>query len=61
MAVHEGRTGRQPTIRLVEWQKWATVSDIIRMYVYTLHLRHEDPILAILCIELRNYYYHSCW
>ena len=52
MAVHQGRRSRLLTIRLVDWQRRATVSIIIYTYNYILYLRHEYTVLVILCMGL---------
>ena len=61
MAVHRDRS-RLLTIRQLNWQRWASVLDIIRndTYVYTLYLRHKDTTSAILC-TVPTHHYHSCW
>ena len=51
-SVCHGWRSRQLTISQVDWQRKATVSDIIHSYMYILYLRCEDNILAFLCTGL---------
>ena len=48
--MHQGIRSWWPAIKL--GQRQVTVSGIVWTYVYILHLRYEDAILAILCTSL---------
>ena len=46
MALHQGRSSRRFAIRLVYWQRRATVLGLISSYLDILYLMCENAILA---------------